>query len=204
MLKHSYLVGLVLALPVTMGLLSGCGKLKEFTEEELAEAVANQMISSYSAMSVEVSVTGDNGNTATFGIACSESGTLSWAEFEEAGEICYSATSNSCTYSVGNRSFTVNGEYEACGFPPSVSTDGEVATVEDLDGRTLYITGKVEVSSANFDTSECEYDLTISNLQVEASGDEVSVSSSITGNLCNRREIDITRTMTVNSEFSVE
>lgn len=204
MFKHSYLVGLALALPVTMGLLSGCGKLKEFTEEELAEAVANQMVSSYNAMSVEVSVTGNNGNTASFGISCAESGTLSWAEFEEAGEICYAASSNSCTYSVGNRSFTVDGEYEACGFPPSISTDGETATMEDLDGRTLYVTGSVTVSSANFSSSTCDYDLTVSNLQVDASGDEVSVSSSISGSLCGRREIDITRTLTVNGDFAVE
>ena len=204
MLKSKTLIGISVALPLVLGGLIGCKKLSEFTEEQLAEAVANQMVSSYHAMSVNVSATGSNGNTLTFGIACQESGELTWAQFEEEGEICYRATNNACTYSFANRSFTVNGEYEACGFPPQVDNTGDVATVEDLDGRTLYITGNVTVSSANYSSSTCDYDLTISGIQVSGGDGNLNVSSSITGNLCGRRDIDMSSSISINNDFSVE
>lgn len=204
MLKSKTLIGICVALPLALGGLVGCKRLAEFTEEELAEAVANQMVSSYHAMSVNVSATGSNGNTVSFGIACQESGELTWAQFEEEGEICYRATNNACTYSMANRSFTVNGEYEACGFPPQVDTSGDAATVEDLDGRTIYITGNVTVSSANYTSKTCEYDLTVSGISVTGGEGSLNVSSSITGNLCGRRDIDLSTNLSVNNDFSVE
>lgn len=206
MFSRQQFLGLTLALslPIAMNSLAGCGKLKEFTEEELAEAVANQMVSSYHAMSVELSVTGGNGNTVNLGIACEESGELTWAEYQEQGEICYTATSNGCTYSVGNREFSVTGTYEACGFPPSISTEGDAAQIEDLDGRTLYINGEVTVSSANFESSTCDYSLEISGITVSGSEGSHTVSSSISGDMCGRRQIDVDTSITVNNSFEVE
>lgn len=201
--RASTLLAVVALMPLALSS-AGCRVAKELAEDEIAEALANQMVSSYHAMSVELEVTGSGGNTVSMGISCADGGELDWSEFDSSGAICYRTVSNGCTFEVANRSFSISGEYEACGFPPTVSADGGTVTVEDLDGQSISIKGSTTVDSEEFEARTCSYELTMDSISVTANGDSVTVESSISGSICERGEVDISTEIEVSPDFNVQ
>ena len=176
------IVGIALVLPLAATSLSGCrrnGQLAEIAAEDLAEAVANQAISTYNTAALEVTVNGRS-----LGFDCSQGGTLTWAEMDSTGEICYVTTSNGCTMSGNYGTISLTGDYSVCGFP---ATYDEANGVQDLDGRTLYIEGSVQASARDHESRTCEYDLTLERISVTGTGDSATFSSSVSGTMCGDR-----------------
>lgn len=200
--RWASLAALALLAPLAVSSV-GCRAAKELAEDEIAEAIANQMVSSYHAMSVELEVTGSGGNSINMGISCADGGELDWSEVDSSGLVCYRTVSNGCTFEVASRSFSVSGNYEACGFAPTVSTEDGAVTVEDLDGKSITITGETTVDSENFEARTCEYELTMDSVSVSVGDETVNVESAISGTICGG-EVDFSTDIEVSPDFAVE
>ncbi len=187
--------------PVAGLLLAGCpggggGTVAELTEEQVAEAMTNQAISAY----YETSLSLDTANGDGINIACNKGGTLTWAELDTNGEICYQAQSNGCTVSGTYGSMTLQGGYSICGFPKTISEDGQIS---DIDGTTLYLDGNITATSDNGTSKTCEYDLDLTQIQITDNAGTVTFSSGISGSFCGDRGFSMETSFTVSNQVEV-
>jgi hypothetical protein len=174
----------------------GGGTVAEPTEEQVAEAVANQAISAY----YETSFDATTGTGATIGVACTRGGELTWAEKDVNGEVCYQATSNGCVVDGAYGTITLQGDYTICGFPATIEEGG---TIQDLDGKTLYLDGNLTATNEDGMTKTCDYNLDLEKISVTTTGETVTFGSSITGTLCSGRDINLDTSFTVSGQMEV-
>ncbi len=117
------------------------------------------------------------------------------------GSICYESESNGCE--IEGQEYgdvTLTGTYDICGFP--VSYNEEEGRLEDLDGRTLYISGSVTADSANTEARTCDYDLEITKIAISGEGDSLTFSSGVSGQICGRRNFSASIEFEVANDIS--
>jgi hypothetical protein len=197
MKKLMKVAGIALMLPLVASALSGCrrGDAAEIAQEDIAEAIANQAISTYNQASIDVTV-----NDKTVGFNCTQGGTLTWAELDSSGEICYVTTSNGCTMAGRYGSITLSGDYSVCGFPATYQ-DG---SVQDLDGKTLYIEGDIQAASANHTSRTCSYDLELTTISITGDGSSLTFTSGVSGTMCGDRGFESELSFTIAGSVELE
>ena len=196
-MKTTVGISLLVAASAAALTLNGCGgKAKEVTQEQIAEAVANQAISAYYTTSTTLS--NQNGQSLTF--SCTKGGSFTWDSYESNGSLCFDTESKGCVISTAGGSITIDGGYTACGFPPSLSEEGGL---EDLDGKTLTIEGDIAASNASGASASCDYNLQLTAIDATDNGDTVTFSSGVTGTLCDSRNVDISVSFTVTDNVEI-
>lgn len=167
----------VLAIPATLSL-GGCrgGAVKELTEQQVAEALVSQSISTYNEVAVSVSV-----NDRSVDMSCASGGSVEWSETSTSeSEVCYTTDSRGCAFATGNgRSFTVEGESTLCGSDDFAVSEGEV-----YSGQDFRIAGNASVDTESTEPRSCDYDLAVSNAVTRDGGSSYDVT--VEGTLCGR------------------
>lgn len=168
----------------------GGGDGATLAEEALAEAVANLTLSTYHSTAISVST-----NTIEeFTIECETSGEAGFSQAaSDTTQLCYTVTSRACSFSTAaGGSMTMENTATFCGSNDlSLSESDGITTL--MTEPSLSAVGNISLTTSRA-TRSCDYSLALSGIrQVQGSTSNFEVD--ITGDLCDRRDIDATVTV---------
>ncbi|RME05467.1 MAG: hypothetical protein D6812_03155 [Deltaproteobacteria bacterium] len=184
--------------------LSNCGgTAAQIAEEAMVELVTTQALASYHQVSVDLTV---NGNSAA--LTCEGGGSVDFGETTLDGTGCYQSQLRQCEISGQRGTLTLTGSSVLCALngeipPPEENDSG----IDALAGKELTLTGQITAQGEKTQARTCAYDLTFSNIDVDAAssqnGTEAAVTLDVTGKLCNR-EIDLAIDFSIAGQVAVE